>query len=322
MHKRYVMSSGRVNRYGYRIVPEGIQLSNYEENPVLLCIHEGKVMSVGKVNDLQIMDGKLTGIPEFDVDDPIGAELDRKYTKGYMSAFSVYHDPIEVSDDTSLALPGQTRATVLKTDLLEISCVNVPGDAGAHRLSADDKPEDLDTIIPKLNFNNHKNSNMAKEELKLSAEVTAALGLNEDASVEDAVQAIDTLRNQLAGQMQLAADALINSGVEAGVIDDDNKATYEKLAADDFETAEKLINSQISKLSKEDEQSDKNPMIQAKLSALLNKKKGGKSDKLSLVEEFEKLSKENPSELKRIKDEEPERYKEMALAYAGKPTEA
>lgn len=120
MPKPIIISSGEVNRYDYRIVPAGIDTTAYKRNPVLLLEHEGKTLSIGKLTDLRIENGQLIADPEFDMDDPIAADVARKYEKGYMNACSIHHEPTEISDDPSLALPGQKLATVTKTELIEV----------------------------------------------------------------------------------------------------------------------------------------------------------------------------------------------------------
>lgn len=305
-HKRYVLSSGRLNRYKYRVLPEGIKLDDYRQNNVILCIHEGKTLSVGKMEDLQVIDGQLTGVPVFDVEDPIGAELDRKYKKGFMNAFSIYHEPISVSNDPALLLEGQTRATVVETELLEISAVNVPGDAGAirHALSND---QSIDDIIPMLSLSNNKKENPTNME-----EILKALGLSAEASEADAVQAITQLKSQLSLSLKGAVDTLIAQGEAKGVITADNKLYFEKLAATDFDTAKGLIEN--TKLAKKDDK--KKEPENLTLSAVLSAIKGGNASTED-KETFEYLSKNDPGKLNKLRIDDPEKYKQLVSSSIG-----
>ena len=63
--KEVIISTEAVNSYGSRVLTAGIDLSQYERNPVLLWMHrrcwEPGAMPIGKVENLRIEDGKLIG---------------------------------------------------------------------------------------------------------------------------------------------------------------------------------------------------------------------------------------------------------------------
>ena len=63
--KRVRISNESVNCYGTRILTPGIDLAQYQRNPVLLYMHErGKV--VGMVKDLKVEGQDVTGELVFD----------------------------------------------------------------------------------------------------------------------------------------------------------------------------------------------------------------------------------------------------------------
>lgn len=303
---RFVLTSGRVNRYGYRLLPEGGQLQDYEANPVLLWNHNGNIMSVGKVKDIRLEDGKLTGEPEFDMEDDVAKDLARKYVKGYQRGFSIWHDPIETSEDPSVLVAGQTRATVTKWDLLEVSVVNVQGDAGAHKLSGD-KMNNIDSVIPKLSL---------KKEDKMSLEkINKKLGLSSDSTEDEAIEAIGKLRSQLAAAETEKVSAFIERGRKLSLINDENEKDWERIAKSDYDTALNIMNTQAKEEEKKDDKEGKET-LDAKLSDMLKKVRsqndaGGSDDE----ETFEKLSKENPEKLREIQKNDPERYEKLAKEY-------
>lgn len=311
-HKWYVLSSGEVNRYGYRIVvgegsTDGIHTDAYEINSVLLVIHDGKKLSVGKL-EIKKEDGVLYGRPTFDVKDPIGKELNRKYHEGFMSAFSITHDPKKTSD-TDL-VPGQTRATILECDLYEVSVVNVPGDrfAAGLRLDAD---QTIDDVLPKLNFENHSKSK-EKEMNKLSTAIISALALGADATEEMALSAINKLKAVGAEALTAKVDTLMALGVEKGVVTEENKSTYEALAASDFASTKTLIESAVTTKATDDtsEQS-----LSAQIEA--TKQANAKLDKPGTEETFESLSKTTAGQMKlsAMKKDDPEAYTKLAAGY-------
>lgn len=310
--KRYVLSSGKVNRYGYRILPDGIELSNYQENPVILWSHNGEKVSVGKMTDLKVIDGQLTGVPEFDTEDPIGKELARKYEKGYLNAFSISHAPIEVSEDPALILSGQKRATVTKTDVLEISAVNVPGDAGAVGLSLGNNLP-LDDIIPFLSAPKVKEQSISKNlENGNMKKIFEALGLSDSATEADAVKAVKALKTQLSASIVEQKNALIQKGMDAGVITDDTKSTYEALSYDD---AKKVIDANILSFGKKQAKSEEPKQDQSLVEALTQLTAKSGTGATEDKETFEYLSKNNPDKLNNLRLENPEKYNQLVADY-------
>ena len=65
MGKRVRLTNDTLNSYGYRVLTSGVDVSQYERNPLLLYMHErGKV--IGYMKDIRVEDGEITGEPCFD----------------------------------------------------------------------------------------------------------------------------------------------------------------------------------------------------------------------------------------------------------------
>lgn len=63
--KRVRISNESVNSYGTRVLTSGINIEQYNRNPVLLYMHErGQV--IGLVRDLRVENDELTGELVFD----------------------------------------------------------------------------------------------------------------------------------------------------------------------------------------------------------------------------------------------------------------
>lgn len=90
-----------------------------------------------------------------------------------------------------------------------------------------------------------------------------------------------------------------------------NEQPYRKLATQDFENAEKLITLATAKMSEGKSKSES--LSVADLLKQASKQNGGEKDD---TKNFEYLSKHDPGMLNRIRIEEPEKYRELALAYA------
>lgn len=138
MNLDFVLTDESLNRYGYRILVDGINTDNFEKNPVCLLNHHPDVISLGKWKDLKKVGDKgqrrLVGTLEFDPDDEKAQQLYRKYKNGYMNAVSISLIPVEESEDPQLLLPGQKHPTVTRSELIEVSLVSVPGQSNAVRL--------------------------------------------------------------------------------------------------------------------------------------------------------------------------------------------
>ena len=61
MGKKVRISDESVNCYGTRIITSGIDLTQYERNPVLLYMHDRSQGVVGLVKNLKVENGELTG---------------------------------------------------------------------------------------------------------------------------------------------------------------------------------------------------------------------------------------------------------------------
>jgi len=135
----FIITDESVNRYGWRLLVAGIDLAGF-------------LIPVGKWKNLRIDGGEFKGTVEFDRNDPDAIKLYWKYTDGYMNAVSIHVVPLEENGDPAALLPGQTRPTVTKCELIEISLVTVPGQKNAVKLSTPDgneyKLKDVGTLIP------------------------------------------------------------------------------------------------------------------------------------------------------------------------------
>jgi len=139
-----IITTERINSFGYRILSSGGDVSDFLKNPVLLYDHTRRergennkdiILPIGKLNDLKQENGSWTGVPEFDQDDDFANKIASKYNKGYLNAASVGIEIIEISEDPELMEKGQTLPTVTKWKLKEVSITDIPGNADAVKLS-------------------------------------------------------------------------------------------------------------------------------------------------------------------------------------------
>lgn len=193
------ISDESVNCYGTRVLTGGIDYSKYQDNAVLLWMHDRSRGVVGKVEHLEVKDGELLGELVFDEASDLSVQLKKQYAFGSMKMVSANFRILETSDDENLVMEGQTRQTVTRCELFEVSCVDIGGndhamvlsdsEGNALRLSED---EGAQVLLPLLNNSNNnplkKVTEMDKKTLALS------LGLKETATDTEIQAAISDLQ--------------------------------------------------------------------------------------------------------------------------------
>lgn len=136
--KDVIISTEAVNSYGSRVLTDGIDISQYLRNPVLLWMHrrswEPGAMPIGKIENLRVEDGRLIGTPVFDQNDDFARQIESKWQNGFLRMASAGLEPIETTPDPALVQPGQTRETVTRCKLVEVSIVDIGGNDEALQL--------------------------------------------------------------------------------------------------------------------------------------------------------------------------------------------
>lgn len=232
LDKRFVLSDNSVNRYGFRVLTEGLNLDIFNLNPIMLWCHhrdEGSkewcdYKPIGHWEQIERnTEGQLTAKPYFDLTDELSTQICLKVEEGTIRATSIGFRPVTLSDDPKFLLPGQTRATVTCADLMEASFCDIPANPNAIRLysqSADVNLsfDDFDNSIPLI-----KN---ASKPMKLKDSMLALLsflGIAKEAAAEteltdEQLSSIDAemtkLRSELSAKDTEIAD-LGNSHLEA-----------------------------------------------------------------------------------------------------------
>lgn len=189
-----IISTSRLNAYGSRVLTEGIDTTQYEKNPILLWMHqrpfEGGPLPIGHVENLRTDGDALIGTPVFDMDDAFAAEIARKWEHGDLKMVSAGLEIVATSQDAADLLPGQTRPTITKCRLIEVSVVDIGANDDAlqlyHEGALVELAAGLDRQLPLLQTPN--NDDMLKEQL------ITLLELPEEAVEQDILDTVATLR--------------------------------------------------------------------------------------------------------------------------------
>lgn len=268
--KKVVLSDDSVNSYGFRLLTEGCDLSEFLKNPVMLNAHDYNQPPIGKWEDVHVENGELVGTTNFDEADPIAANISRKMENGYLKMASVGAFPLELSDDPALRLKNQTGPTVVRWILKEASIVSIGSNKSAFVQLFDKeggKIEMNEMNIIRL-FEGEKSifktENKMKELAKLlnlaesaleSEYVTVVKTLQEKASraeielmetktkLSEAEAKLIEIENAKAIELKEEANRIVEAAVKDARIDAAAKESYLKLFDLDFDSAKKAIES-------------------------------------------------------------------------------
>lgn len=306
MGKRVRITNESVNSYGFRVLTAGIDLEQFKRNPVLLYMHErGNV--IGYVDNVQVENGEVTGELVFDEASELSIRCKKQYEVGSLRMVSVGLDPKETSDARELLLEGQTRPTVTKSKLVEVSLVDIGANDDAIVMKNDgttiELEKDGDCLLPLLNNNPIKQTTMDLKKLALQ------LGLPETADEATILAKIADLQKEAGVSVTLKAEndelklASITTLVDAAV--NEKKITIEN--KEHFVNLGKTIGAEELKKTL----AAMSPNV--KLSGVLSHQGGGSSQQGA----YTKLSEVPESELLTMRKEDKETYKRLFKAEYG-----
>lgn len=231
MGKRVRISNEILNAYGTWIVTAGCDTAQYERNPVLLYMHvRGDV--IGYIKDIKVENDEVTGEPVFDEASELSIRAKKQFEFGSLRMVSAGIEILEMSEDPKLLKPGQTRPTITKSRLIEVSIVDIGANDDALVLTQNgvrlQLGKDGSNPLPLLN---NKPSNQSQQMLDLK-ELALLLGLEATAD-ESAVRARIQLlkeaeeeRKTLREEKQQMTLAAITQAVDAGIAE--NKIPADK----------------------------------------------------------------------------------------------
>lgn len=231
-----IISTSRLNSYGSRVITAGIDITQYEKNPVLLWMHRRSFSSnsplpIGRVENLRFDGDALKGTPVFDEKDPFAKQIADKWEGGFLKMCSAGLDIVETSVDPVHLLPGQTRATVLRSKLTEVSIVDIGSNDDALQLTNSGQLLTLASgeaceALPLLELNKQEKEDNANGEqpaasinnnkITMKKETLQLLGLAENATEEQVHNAVQLLK-QSADKAQSMELAAITSAVDQAI---------------------------------------------------------------------------------------------------------
>lgn len=300
--KRVRISNESLNSYGTRVLTAGMNVDQYNRNPVLLYMHQrGQV--IGCVKDLRVEGDEVTGELMFDEATELSIRCKKQWEFGSLKMVSVGIDIQELSEDPKFLVQGQTSPTITKSKLFEVSLVDIGANDDAIVLQKDGKRIELGKdggaelpLLHNIN-NNQKTKTMDQEKLALE------LGLPKDADEAtinatlaklkaDGAEA-ETLRQERDTLRAARIETLVNAAIAEKKIGEDKKQHFldlgKKIGAEELKQTFDAMSPQV------------------RLSAIVGSH-GGVSGGSA---EFKKLSDVPTDQLAELKEKNPALYKKL-----------
>ena len=191
-------------------------------------------MPIGRIDNLRTDGDRLIGTPVFDQNDEFAKKIESKWENGFLRMASAGIEIIETSDAPEHLLQGQTRRTITRCRLEEVSIVDMGGndealqlydrsgkvlklaageDNDALPLLAPEKKDDPSGTAPDGKDNNQTN----KSTQSMNKEILQLLGLSETATEQEAVGALRLLKEKAdkVETLQLASITAVVDGAIA-----------------------------------------------------------------------------------------------------------
>jgi len=309
MGKRVRISNESVNCYGFRVLTAGIDVEQYKRNPVLLYMHErGNV--VGYVNDLKVENDEITGELMFDCASEQSERCQKQFEFGSLRMVSAGLEIIETSEDPAMLVPGQTRPTITKSRLFEVSVADVGANDDAIVLEKDGKrimlSKDGTCGLPLITHNNNQSNKEMEQKV-----IALQLGLPETATENEInaklaqLKALQQENETLKAEKQTLAEARIAQLVDTAIaekrLDAQHKEQFVKLGGQiGAEELEKTLQAM---------------KPQVKLAAMLGHQ--GSAPGSASKKTYTKLSEVPADELVKLRADNVEEYKRLYEAEYG-----
>ena len=284
-------------------------MEQYKRNPVLLYMHErGNV--VGYVKDPKVENDEITGELMFDCASEQSERCQKQFEFGSLRMVSAGLEIIETSEDPAMLVPGQTRPTITKSRLFEVSVADVGANDDAIVLEKDGKritlSKDGACGLPLITHS--KNQNKKDMEQKV---IALQLGLPETATENEInaklaqLKALQQENETLKAEKQTLTEARIAQLVDTAIaekrLDAQHKEQFVKLGGQiGAEELEKTLQAM---------------KPQVKLSAMLGHQ--GSAPESASEKTYTKLSEVPADELVKLRADNVEEYKRLYEAEDG-----
>jgi len=250
---RVRLSDESINGNGFWVKTEGIDISLFTQNPIMLYNHvrwDDKQLPPGKWIDIKVENGELTAEPYFDEKDPFAVSLKEKFEQGIINMVSIGGEIVETSEDPAQLKPGQRYGTITKMLLKEVSFVDVGSNRNCVRLY-----DKMGTVINLEDGKEHAQLRLIEPkepETKIETvnmkQIALKLGLVESASEQEILDKIGsvlgenkTLKDTQESTLALRATELVEKAIADKKILGGQKDSMIKLALKDYDSVKLML---------------------------------------------------------------------------------
>lgn len=309
--KRVRITNDRLNSYGFRVLTEGVDIKQFEKNPVLLHMHRrGEV--IGYVKDIKSENGEITGELLFDEATELSRQCKKQFEFGSLRMVSAGLTILEMSEAKEHLVQGQTRPTVTKSKLTEVSLVDIGANDDAIVLWGKDGKEvklgqDGECDLP-LIINNVIN----KKEMELKT-LALQLGLPATATEEEVNAKINLMAEaqQENEKLRKENETLLASQIETAV----SKAIAEKRIGEDKRSHFVELGKKVGVEALETTFAAMSPHV--RLSQVLGHQGGTSGGTQPITNTYIKLSDVPGDKWLELKENQPEEYRRLYEAEYG-----
>ena len=154
----FLVSDESDNSHGFKVLTEGIDITQFEKNPIMLYMHERPTI-IGMWKNLRKEDGKLYADAVFDTESEKGGEVARQVEKGFLRGASI---------GITYQKEYLKNGVLEKCRLFEISIVDIGSNPNALKLYDDTETVELyfkdiiaqNIIAEKLNLDDRSYTNI------------------------------------------------------------------------------------------------------------------------------------------------------------------
>lgn len=313
--KTFVLSTEDVNTYGFWIRTAGIKLDNAKKNCPAFYDHRTWEEPIGHWENLRVQDGKLLGDVVIEGADDREKMYIRKIENGDIKGASGGFDPFVWNDSPEVLKQGQTRPVLDECELFEGSITPLPGNQSALALK-----NESSLIV--LNATNQNIIPNLKTEPDMK-QIALSLCLSETATEQQITEAVKLLLSKAANvdAMQKVIEEHVASKLEGK-----QKDFFISLSKTNMQEAMNFL-----ALNKTAEAVEETPAAtttgtpaattgktavvkDVKVSTMLQRGNAAAAPAEN-KECLDYLRKHNPTELARIRKDDPEQYAQLAREY-------
>lgn len=317
MSKRIRISDETLNCYDTWVKTSGVELKQFQRNPVMLWMHWRGVI-IGYIKDIRVENDEITGEPFFDEVREESKQAKLQWEKGSLRMGSPNFEIIETSDDEALIKPGQRRPTITRCKLVEFSMVDIGGNDNNIRLTYENNELKLSegedcSILPLLKAPINQTNKEKEMNQELQA-IALMLGLSAEATLTDVQKQVrillehknanEKLRKEV-DTLQKDLDTIRLSGITAMVDEAVKEGKFTADKKDHFVELGKKVGAESLKMTIDA------MSVSMKPSTILGKQTG------AAPKEYKTWGEVPEAELKLMREENKELYRKLYKAEFG-----